>query len=85
MDKQTTGTVVAATKQWWLKVNSKPVRGLGTSGAIYPYVIKVTYLVDGKEYTKRKWINAGQHIPQVGGNIEVMYSSDKPSKAKILW
>ena len=26
MDKQTTGTVIAATKQWWMKVNRKPVR-----------------------------------------------------------
>lgn len=84
MDKRTTGTVASVTKQWWLKINSKPVRGLGTSGAIYPYVIKVTYSVDGREYTKRKWINAGQSIPQAGSNIEVMYSSEKPSRAKIL-
>ncbi len=26
MDKQTTGTVIAATKQWWMKVNRKPMR-----------------------------------------------------------
>ena len=26
MDKQTAGTVVATTKQWWLKVNRKPMR-----------------------------------------------------------
>lgn len=26
MDKQTTGIVIAATKQWWLKVNRKPMR-----------------------------------------------------------
>lgn len=84
MDKQTTGTVTAVTKQWWLKVNKKPVRALGTQGATYPYVIKVTYSVDGKEYTKRKWINAGQPVPKVGSDVQVVYSSEKPSKAKIL-
>lgn len=84
MDKQTTGTVVSAAKQWWLKINSKPVRMIGTNGAIHPYVIKVTYSVDKKEYTKRKWINAGEPVPKVGSSVHVMYCSDKPSKAKIL-
>ena len=28
MDKQTTGTVIAAAKQWWMKVNRKPMRML---------------------------------------------------------
>lgn len=84
MDKQTTGTVVAATKQWWLKINSKPARMIGTDGAVYPYVIKAAYCVDGKEYTKRKWINAGQPVPKVGSSVQVMYCSDRPSKAKLL-
>jgi len=26
MEKETTGTVISVTKQWWLKVNRKPVR-----------------------------------------------------------
>ena len=84
MDKQTTGTITAVTKQWWLKVNKSPVRVLGTQGATYPYVIKATYSVDGKEYTKRKWINAGQPVPKIGSDVQVVYSSEKPSKAKIL-
>lgn len=84
MDKQTTGTVTAVTKQWWLKVNKSPVRVLGTQGATYPYVIKVTYSADGKEYTKRKWINAGEPVPKVGSEVQIVYSEDKPSKAKIL-
>ena len=84
MDKQITGTVTAVTKQWWLKVNKSPVRVLGTQGATYPYVIKVTYSVDGKEYTKRKWINAGEPVPKVGSEVQIAYSEDKPSKAKIL-
>ena len=84
MDKQTTGTVIAAAKQWWLKVNTKPIRTHTLDGAIFPYVIKVQYIVDGKEYTKRKWIHAGQPVPRVGSSVQVMYSSDKPSKAKLL-
>lgn len=84
MDKQTTGTVTAATKQWWLKVNRKPVRMHAFDGASFPYVIKVEYNVDGKVYTKRKWINAGEPVPNVGSNVQVMYNSDKPTKAKIL-
>ncbi len=84
MDKQTTGTVIAATKQWWMKVNRKPVRMHALDGADFPYIIKIEYTVDGKAYTKRKWINAGGSVPTVGSNVQVMYNSDRPSKAKIL-
>ena len=54
MDKQTTGTVIAATKQWWMKVNRKPMRMHAQDGAEFPYIIKIEYTVDGKAYTKRK-------------------------------
>lgn len=84
MDKQTTGTVIKVTKQWWLKVNRKPMRMQALGGAEFPYIIKIEYNVDGKVYTKRKWINAGQPIPKVGSSVQVMYCSDKPSKAKLL-
>lgn len=84
MDKQTTGIVIAATKQWWLKVNRKPMRMHSLDGAEFPYIIKIEYTVDGKAYTKRKWINAGDPVPKVGSNVQVMYNSDKPSKARIL-
>lgn len=84
MDKQIIGTVIAAKKQWWLKVNRKPVRMHALDGATHPYVIKVEYIVDGKSYTKRKWINAGEPVPKVGSNVQIMYNSDKPSKAKTL-
>ena len=84
MDKQTTGTVIATTKQWWLKVNRKPVRMHALDGAEFPYIIKIAYIADGKTYTKSKWINAGNPVPKVGSNVQVMYDSDKPSKAKVL-
>lgn len=84
MDRETTGTVIAATKQWWLKVNTKPVRRHGTDGAIYPYVIKVVYDAGGTEYVKKKWIGAGKPVPGVGMAVKVVYDDNKPSKAKVL-
>ena len=33
MEKETTGTVISVTKQWWLKVNRKPVRTHAMDGA----------------------------------------------------
>ena len=84
MDKETTGTVRSAAKQWWLKVNTKPVRKGPLDGATFPYIIKVQYVVDGTAYTKRKWIGAGKAVPAVGSQVTVLYRSDKPRKAKIL-
>ena len=84
MDKKTVGTVIAASRQWWLKINTKPVRMHALDGAIFPYIIKVKYTADGKEYIKRKWISAGNPVPNVGSSVTVAYSENKPSKAKIL-
>ena len=83
MDRQTTGIVISAARQWWLKVNTKPVRMHALDGATFPYIIKVQYTADGKTYTKRKWIHAGKPVPEVGSTLDVMYDSEKPSKAKI--
>ena len=82
MEKETTGTVVSVAKQWWLKVNTKPVRLHPLDGATFPHIIKVKYAVDGKEYICRKWINAGHHVPAKGSTITVVYRTDKPSKSK---
>ena len=84
MDRQTTGTVVSVRKQWWLKVNTKMARLGPLDGATFPYVIKVSYCVEGVEYFKRKWIAAGQAVPMIGSTMTVIYYSEKPSKAKIL-
>ena len=81
---ETIGTVVSAHKQWWLKVNTKAVRFGSNDGAIFPYVIKVRYEVDGKEYFKLKWINAGAPVPQVGSALTICYDENKPKKAKII-
>lgn len=84
MYKETMGTVVSAAKQWWLKVNTKAVRIGPMDGATFPYIIKVQYIVGDNTYTKRKWIGAGMPVPAVGSNIKVLYSQEKPNKAKII-
>ena len=83
MNGKTTGTVISVSKQWWLKVNRKPVRVHALDGAEFPHIIKVQYTVEGTEYTKRKWISAGAPVPSIGSCISVIYDENKPSKAKI--
>ena len=84
MDKETIGTVLSVAKQWWLKVNMKPIRMGALDGVTFPYIIKVQYIVDGTTYTKRKWIGVGKAVPAVGSKLTVIYRSNKTSKAKIL-
>lgn len=84
MNKKTIGTVLSVAKQWWLKVNTKPVRLHALDGATFPHIIKVKYTVDGQDYVKRKWINAGDHVPCAGSRVDVLYDDSRPSKAKIL-
>lgn len=83
MEKETTGTIISVTKQWWLKINSKPLRTNALDGAEFPYIVKVQYTVDGKTYIRRKWINAGNIVPDKGSSVRVFYFDDKPSKARI--
>ena len=84
MEKETTGTVISVAKQWWLKVNTKPIRMGALDGATFPHIIKVQYTVNETTYTKRKWIGAGKPVPAVGNNLTVLYCCSKPGKAKIL-
>ena len=35
MEKETMGTVISVTKQWWLKVNRKPVRAHAMDCLLY--------------------------------------------------
>jgi len=83
MEKETTGTVISVAKQWWLKVNTKPVRLHTLDGATFPHIIKVKYMADGKDYICRKWIGAGHGVPNEGSTIKVVYRAEKPSKAKV--
>ena len=84
MTRETSGTVVSAARQWWLKVNTKPVHMGALDGATFPHIIRVTYTVDGQEYQKRKWISAGGYVPLVGAGVKVAYCAENPKKAKIM-
>lgn len=83
MEKETMGTVISVAKQWWLKVNTKPVRLHPLDGAAFPHIIKVKYTIDGEEYIRRKWVNAGNRVPNEGSTVKVFYCEDKPSKARV--
>ena len=48
MEKETMGTVISVTKQWWLKINNKSTRVHAMDGATFPFLIKVKYEVNGK-------------------------------------
>ena len=84
MEKETVGTVMSVAQQWWLKINTKPVRMGFMDGAIFPHIVKVLYAVDGENYIKRKWIGAGKEVPEIGSTVTVLYCVEKPGKAKIL-
>ena len=84
MDKQTEGIVVSVKKQRWLSIRTKSFKTGPSDGTVSPHIMKVRYTVDGKEYTKRVWIHAGRPVPTEGSTVRVMYSADKPSKAKVM-
>lgn len=82
-EKETTGTVISVAKQWWLKVNTKPIRKHALDGATFPHIIKVKYTVDGTEYIKRRWVKACCQPPSVGNSVTVLYDEEQPAKAKV--
>ena len=82
--RETKGIVRSAHKQWWLKINTKPIRLHAMDGAIFPYIICVEYVVDGVRYSKRKWIGAGRPVPAVGSAMRVAYAQENPKRAKVL-
>ena len=84
MENKTIGTVTSVKKQWWLKVNTKPVRMHALDGATFPHIITVKYSVNGQEYTKRKWIKACEIPPDLESEVTVIYDENKPSKSKVL-
>ena len=85
MKKETTGTVISVSKQWWLKINTKAIRKGPMDGAVLPHIIKVSYLVDGKEYIRKKWIGAGAPVPNEGISVKVVYTDGAPTKAELFY
>lgn len=85
MERETTGKVISASKQWWLKVNTKAVRNGPMDGAVFPHNKGFIYTVNGIEYTKRKWISAGVPVPAEGNSVKIVYDEDSPKKANIIY
>ena len=83
--KRTTGTIISAKKQWWLKVNKKAIRVGPLDGAAFPYIVKVRYMADGKEYVKTKWIGTEHPVPVVGDTVQLAYEEDRPEKIKVVY
>ncbi len=83
--KRTTGTIISAKKQWWLKVNKQPIRIGPLDGAAFPYIVKIRYVADGKEYIKRKWIGTKYPVPVQGGTVQLDYDENQPEKIKVVY
>ena len=83
MEKRTEGTVISIKTQWWLKINTKSLRKGTFDGATFPHVIKIKYIVDGKEIVKRKWLGAHVKIPELRQKITVFYKEDNPKKIRL--
>ena len=83
--KTTTGTILSTKKLWWLKINKKAVRTGPLDGAAFPYIIKVKYEVNGKEYIKTKFIGTNYPVPVVGDTIQLAYEEDTPNKVKVIY
>ena len=81
---ETAGTVISVSRQWWLKVNTKPVRMGTMDGAVFPHIVRVRYTVEGNEYIIRQWFSAGKPVPAVGSAVRLSYETEKPSRAKML-
>lgn len=84
MKQETIGMVTAVKKQWWLKVNTKPVRRHATDGAVFPHIITVEYTVNGQTYKKRKWVHASCSPLAVGSEVTVCYEQGKPGRVKVI-
>ena len=84
VEKRTTGTILSVKKQWWLKVNTSPVRMGPLDGAIFPHIVKVQYTANGQEFIKKKWLGASITPPHVNEQVTVMYQEDKPTKFKLI-
>lgn len=83
MENKTTGIILSVKKQWWLKVNTKPIRKHALDGATFPHIVTVKYSVNGVEYTKKKWLKSFVMPPSVNDQVTVVYREDKPTKFRL--
>lgn len=80
---KTTGKILKVHKCWWLKVNKSPVRINGLDGTLFPYLMTVSYSVNGKKYKKTKFIGLRENLIGIFGTVDVLYDKDKPSRCTI--
>ena len=83
MENKTIGIILSVKKQWWLKVNTKPVRMHALDGATFPHIVTVKYTVDGNEIIKKKWLKSLVTPPSVNEQVTVVYREDKPTKFRL--
>ena len=83
--QRTTGTILSARKQWWLKINKKPMRKGSLDGAVFPYIIKIRYTAAGREYVKWKWIGPQYPVPVEGASVQLAYEEDHPNRIKVIY
>ena len=77
------GTILSVKKQWWLKVNTKPIRKNAFDGATFPHIVTVKYIVNGNEIVKKKWLKSFVTPPSVNEQVAVIYRTDKPTKFRL--
>ena len=82
-ENTTIGIVLCVKKQWWLKVNTKPIRKHALDGATFPHIVTVKYTVDGNEIVKKKWLKSFVTPPSVNEQVAVIYRTDKPTKFRL--
>ena len=83
MENKTIGTIISVKKQWWLKVNTKPVRMHALDGATFPHIVTVKYTVGGNEIVKKKWLKSFVTPPSENEQVTVVYREDKPTKFRL--
>ena len=83
MESKTIGIILFVKKQWWLKVNTKPIRKHALDGATFPHIVTVKYTVEGNEIIKKKWLKACVTPPSVNDQVAVIYRTDKPTKFRL--
>lgn len=82
--KQTEGKVTEVKTCWWLKVNTKPVRGNTFDGALFPHIIYFTYTAGGRKYQGKRYVNWNKRCPQKGEMLTVYYEKEDPSKYAVI-
>ena len=83
LENTTIGTILSVKKQWWLKINTKPIRKHALDGATFPHIVTVKYTVDGNEIVKKKWLKSFVTPPSVNEQVAVIYRTDKPTKFRL--